>query len=154
MTANLVQSSIRSLGSRTCDRRGLQKGLEPDQCYYIHIAGFLELRLPKPISQPAVGENSIVKQFCQWLRSLENNPKSFLVTPNCPGRTPFAPTVWSLGNRGDVIRIWYKALQDEFRCANRVSVVMILYGPQFVPELPDRCPGLPAKTAGTRWPGN
>lgn len=26
---------IRSLGSRTCDRKDLAKGLEPDQCYYI-----------------------------------------------------------------------------------------------------------------------
>lgn len=26
---------IRSLGSRTCDRKDLKKGLEPDQCYYI-----------------------------------------------------------------------------------------------------------------------
>lgn len=26
---------IRSLGSRTCDREDLEKGLEPDQCYYI-----------------------------------------------------------------------------------------------------------------------
>ena len=26
---------IRSLGSRTCDRQDLTKGLEPDQCYYI-----------------------------------------------------------------------------------------------------------------------
>jgi len=26
---------IRSLGSRPCDREDLQKGLEPDQCYYI-----------------------------------------------------------------------------------------------------------------------
>ena len=26
---------IRSLGSRTCDREDLAKGLEPDQCYYI-----------------------------------------------------------------------------------------------------------------------
>ena len=26
---------IRSLGSRTCDRQDLAKGLEPDQCYYI-----------------------------------------------------------------------------------------------------------------------
>lgn len=26
---------IRSLGSRTCDREDLTKGLEPDQCYYI-----------------------------------------------------------------------------------------------------------------------
>ncbi|MEM9906429.1 MAG: Uma2 family endonuclease [Cyanobacteria bacterium P01_D01_bin.44] len=26
---------IRSLGSRTCDREDLKKGLEPDQCYYI-----------------------------------------------------------------------------------------------------------------------
>lgn len=26
---------IRSLGSRTCDREDLSKGLEPDQCYYI-----------------------------------------------------------------------------------------------------------------------
>lgn len=26
---------IRSLGSRTCDREDLQRGLEPDQCYYI-----------------------------------------------------------------------------------------------------------------------
>ena len=26
---------IRSLGSRTCDRQDITKGLEPDQCYYI-----------------------------------------------------------------------------------------------------------------------
>nr|WP_238718233.1 Uma2 family endonuclease [Petrachloros mirabilis] len=26
---------IRSLGSRTCDRKDLSRGLEPDQCYYI-----------------------------------------------------------------------------------------------------------------------
>ncbi|MFQ4136074.1 Uma2 family endonuclease [Nodosilinea sp. PGN35] len=26
---------IRSMGSRTCDREDLAKGLEPDQCYYI-----------------------------------------------------------------------------------------------------------------------
>lgn len=26
---------IRSLGSRTCDRKDLKSGLEPDQCYYI-----------------------------------------------------------------------------------------------------------------------
>ncbi|NJN23933.1 MAG: Uma2 family endonuclease [Acaryochloridaceae cyanobacterium RL_2_7] len=26
---------IRSLGSRTCDREDLEKGIEPDQCYYI-----------------------------------------------------------------------------------------------------------------------
>jgi Uma2 family endonuclease len=26
---------IRSLGSRTCDRKDLERGLEPDQCYYI-----------------------------------------------------------------------------------------------------------------------
>ncbi|MGB7413774.1 MAG: Uma2 family endonuclease [Thermosynechococcaceae cyanobacterium] len=26
---------IRSLGSRTCDRKDLRRGLEPDQCYYI-----------------------------------------------------------------------------------------------------------------------
>jgi Uma2 family endonuclease len=26
---------IRSLGSRTCDREDLARGLEPDQCYYI-----------------------------------------------------------------------------------------------------------------------
>jgi Uma2 family endonuclease len=26
---------IRSLGSRTCDRQDLAKGIEPDQCYYI-----------------------------------------------------------------------------------------------------------------------
>lgn len=26
---------VRSLGSRTCDREDLAKGLEPDQCYYI-----------------------------------------------------------------------------------------------------------------------
>lgn len=26
---------IRSLGSRTCDRKDLARGLEPDQCYYI-----------------------------------------------------------------------------------------------------------------------
>ncbi|XZN99902.1 MAG: hypothetical protein ACM65L_15265 [Microcoleus sp.] len=26
---------IRSLGSRTCKREDLERGLEPDQCYYI-----------------------------------------------------------------------------------------------------------------------
>jgi Uma2 family endonuclease len=26
---------IRSLGSRTCDREDLARGLEPDQCYYV-----------------------------------------------------------------------------------------------------------------------
>jgi Uma2 family endonuclease len=30
---------IRSLGSRTCDREDLAKGLEPDQCYYIQNEG-------------------------------------------------------------------------------------------------------------------
>ncbi|MEB3338700.1 MAG: Uma2 family endonuclease [Leptolyngbyaceae bacterium] len=29
---------IRSLGSRTCDREDLARGLEPDQCYYIQNA--------------------------------------------------------------------------------------------------------------------
>jgi Uma2 family endonuclease len=140
---------IRSLGSRTCDREDLQKGLEPDQCYYIQneavvrdveqidlsqfpppdlavevditsssldrfaiytdlgipeiwhfdgqeltiyqlieghyivsafslafpqltasdITGFLELRFPKQKSQKTVGENSVIRQFRQWLRS-------------------------------------------------------------------------------------
>ncbi|MBE9137564.1 Uma2 family endonuclease [Nodosilinea sp. LEGE 07088] len=140
---------IRSLGSRTCDREDLQRGLEPDQCYYIqneamvrdveqsdlaqfpppdlavevditsssldrfsiyadlrvpevwHYNGqtltlyqlaegayrvcdrslalprlkasdmvqLLELRFPKQPSLPAAGENSVVRQFRQWLRS-------------------------------------------------------------------------------------
>jgi Uma2 family endonuclease len=30
-----LELEIRSLGSRTCDREDLKKGLEPDQCYYI-----------------------------------------------------------------------------------------------------------------------
>jgi Uma2 family endonuclease len=30
-----LELEIRSLGSRTCDRKDLSKGLEPDQCYYI-----------------------------------------------------------------------------------------------------------------------
>jgi Uma2 family endonuclease len=140
---------IRSLGSRTCDREDLAKGLEPDQCYYIQnealvrgieqidlvcfpppdlavevditsssldrfsiytdlkvpeiwrydgrsltiyyldtgeyricdrsialpllttseITRFLELRFPKQETQTPVGENSLVKQFRQWLRS-------------------------------------------------------------------------------------
>lgn len=30
-----LELEIRSLGSRTCDREDLAKGLEPDQCYYI-----------------------------------------------------------------------------------------------------------------------
>jgi len=140
---------IRSLGSRTCDREDLARGLEPDQCYYIQnealvrnvekidlahfpppdlavevaitsssldrfsiytdlgvpeiwrydgrsltiyyldqgeyktcdrslalpllqasdITRFLELRFPKQETQTPVGENSLVKQFRQWLRS-------------------------------------------------------------------------------------
>jgi len=140
---------IRSLGSRTCDREDLKRGLEPDQCYYIQsealvrdveqidlthfpppdlavevditsssldrfsiytdlevpeiwrydgrsltiyqlhdgkylirdqsialpllqasdITRFLELRFPKDETQTPGGENSLVKQFRQWLRS-------------------------------------------------------------------------------------
>lgn len=30
-----LELEIRSLGSRTCDREDLARGLEPDQCYYI-----------------------------------------------------------------------------------------------------------------------
>ncbi len=30
-----LELAIRSLGSRTCDREDLARGLEPDQCYYI-----------------------------------------------------------------------------------------------------------------------
>lgn len=30
-----LEIEIRSLGSRTCDREDLERGLEPDQCYYI-----------------------------------------------------------------------------------------------------------------------
>jgi Uma2 family endonuclease len=30
-----LEIEIRSLGSRTCDREDLARGLEPDQCYYI-----------------------------------------------------------------------------------------------------------------------
>jgi Uma2 family endonuclease len=139
---------IRSLGSRTCDREDLKRGLEPDQCYYIQnealvrdveqidlttfpppdlavevditsssldrfsiyadlgvpeiwrydgqslimyhlqagqyipcdrsialtplsasdLTQFLELRFPKNEMQTAVSENSLVKQFRQWLR--------------------------------------------------------------------------------------
>lgn len=140
---------IRSLGSRTCDREDLARGLEPDQCYYIQnealvrdvkqidlalfpppdlavevditsssldrfaiytalgvpeiwrydgraltiyyldqgqyqtcdrslalplllgsdITRFLERRFPQQETQTVVGENSLVKQFRQWLRS-------------------------------------------------------------------------------------
>lgn len=140
---------IRSLGSRTCAREDLKRGLEPDQCYYIQnealvrdveqidlayspppdlvvevditsssldrfsiytelgvpeiwrydrrsltiyylhngkyltrdqsialpllkandITQFLELRFPKEESQTSVGENSLVKQFRQWVKS-------------------------------------------------------------------------------------
>lgn len=139
---------IRSLGSRTCDREDLKRGLEPDQCYYIQneaqvrdvaqidltqfpppdlavevdissssldrfsiysdlgvleiwrydgrsltiyhlqegqyvpqeqskalpllrakeITGLLELRFPQAGTQSPIGENSLVKQFRQWLR--------------------------------------------------------------------------------------
>ncbi|NEQ95543.1 MAG: Uma2 family endonuclease [Cyanothece sp. SIO2G6] len=34
-TTEELDLEIRSLGSRTCDREDLAKGLEPDQCYYI-----------------------------------------------------------------------------------------------------------------------
>lgn len=144
---------IRSLGSRTCDREDLARGLEPDQCYYIQnealvrdieqinlahfpppdlvvevditsssldrfsiytdlgvpeiwrydgrsltiyyldkeqykicdqsialpllkasdITRFLELRFSKQETQTAVGENSLVKQFRQWLKSKQAN---------------------------------------------------------------------------------
>ncbi|MBE9078260.1 Uma2 family endonuclease [Romeria aff. gracilis LEGE 07310] len=140
---------IRSLGSRTCDREDLQKGLEPDQCYYIQnearvrdveqidlalfpppdlavevditsssldrfsiytalgipeiwrydgrslsiyalskghysvcdhslalpllsaivITDVRELRFPKQEAQTALSENSVIRQFRQWLRS-------------------------------------------------------------------------------------
>ena len=140
---------IRSLGSRTCDREDLARGLEPDQCYYIQhealvreieqidlaqlpppdlavevditsssldrfaiytdlgmpeiwrydgrsltiyalqagkyercnrsvalplltandISRFLGLRFPKDETQTTVSENSLVKQFRQWIRS-------------------------------------------------------------------------------------
>jgi Uma2 family endonuclease len=140
---------IRSLGSRTCDREDLARGLEPDQCYYIQneaqvrdveqidlthfpppdlavevdissssldrfsiyadlgipelwrydgrsliiyrleagqyktcdqsialpqlqsrdITQFLDLRFPKQETLSSMGENSLVKQFRQWLRS-------------------------------------------------------------------------------------
>jgi Uma2 family endonuclease len=140
---------IRSLGSRTCDREDLARGLEPDQCYYIQnealvrnveqidlahfpppdlavevditsssldrfsiytdlgvpeiwrydgqlltiyyldageykirdrsialplltandITRFLELRVPQQETQTPVGENSLIKQFRQWLSS-------------------------------------------------------------------------------------
>lgn len=40
---------IRSLGSRTCDRKDLSKGLEPDQCYYIQheaqVSGIAQIDL-------------------------------------------------------------------------------------------------------------
>ncbi len=46
---------IRSLGSRTCDREDLARGLEPDQCYYIQnealVRGLDQIdsnRLPPP----------------------------------------------------------------------------------------------------------
>jgi Uma2 family endonuclease len=144
---------IRSLGSRTCDREDLARGLEPDQCYYIQneavvrdveqidlahfpppdlavevditsssldrfaiyadlgvpelwrydgrsltlysllegqyqvcdqsvalpllraseITRFLELRFPKLETQAPVSENSLIKQFRQWLRSQQSN---------------------------------------------------------------------------------
>ncbi len=144
---------IRSLGSRTCDREDLARGLEPDQCYYIQnealvrdveqidlahfpppdlavevditsssldrfsiytdlgvpeiwrydgrsltiyyldedryqicdrsialplvkasdITRFLELRFPKQETQTVIGENSLVKQFRQWLKSQQAN---------------------------------------------------------------------------------
>lgn len=32
---------IRSLGSRTCKRKDLERGLEPDQCYYIENEGIV-----------------------------------------------------------------------------------------------------------------
>jgi Uma2 family endonuclease len=144
---------IRSLGSRTCDREDLKRGLELDQCYYIQneelvrgteqidltqfpppdlavegdiasssldrfliytdlgvpeiwrydgrsltiyhlqdgqylplnqsialpllqandMTRFLELRFPKDETQSPLGENSLVKQFRQWLRSQQSN---------------------------------------------------------------------------------
>lgn len=144
---------ICSLGSRTCNREDLARGLEPDQCYYIQnealvrdveqidlahfpppdlavevditsssldrfsiytdlgvpeiwrydgrsltihylgqgqykicdqsvalpllqasdITRFLELRFPKQETQTPVGENSLVKQFRQWLGSQQAN---------------------------------------------------------------------------------
>jgi Uma2 family endonuclease len=140
---------IRSLGSRTCDREDLARGLEPDQCYYIQneavireveqidlthfpppdlavevdissssldrfsiysdlgvpeiwrydgrsltiyalqqgqynlcdrslalptlqavdLTQFLNLRFAKDATQTPVGENSLIKQFRQWLRT-------------------------------------------------------------------------------------
>ena len=42
---------IRSLGSRTCDRQDITKGLEPDQCYYIQnepqVRGVMQINLNK-----------------------------------------------------------------------------------------------------------
>ena len=42
---------IRSLGSRTCDRQDLARGLEPDQCYYIQneplVRGIEQIDLAK-----------------------------------------------------------------------------------------------------------
>ncbi|MEO0947050.1 MAG: Uma2 family endonuclease [Cyanobacteria bacterium J06641_5] len=133
---------IRSLGSRTCDREDLARGLEPDQCYYIQnearVRGIVQINLgqcpppdlavevditsssldrfaiyaaleipeiwrfdgstlviyalraseygvsPRSLAlpplcaadiqqflqlQPAIGENRLVKQFRQWLRT-------------------------------------------------------------------------------------
>lgn len=148
-----LELEIRSLGSRTCDREDLARGLEPDQCYYIQdealvrdveqinlahfpppdlavevditsssldrfsiyadlgvpeiwrydgrsltiyyldedryqiyarsialplvkasdMTRFLELRFPKQETQTAIGENNLVKQFRQWLKSQQAN---------------------------------------------------------------------------------
>lgn len=152
-----LELEIRSLGSRTCDREDLSKGLEPDQCYYIQnesvvrdieqidlaqfpppdlavevdisssslnrfsiyqaleipeiwrfdgqslsihllqrndsereyvksntslalpslkaedITRFLKLRFPGSSEQPSIGENQLVKQFRQWLRTQSPN---------------------------------------------------------------------------------
>jgi len=137
---------IRSLGSRTCDREDLAKGLEPDQCYYIQheaqvrgiaqidltqfpppdlavevditssslnrLAIYADLQVPEiwrydersliiyglqngeyevcdrsialPLLtaadilrflnlHPEIGENSLIKQFRQWVRDQESN---------------------------------------------------------------------------------
>ncbi len=137
---------IRSLGSRTCDRQDLLRGLEPDQCYYIQneaqvrgvhqidlaqlpppnlavevdimssslnrLSIYADLKVPEiwrydgrsltiyylseqgydiaerslalPLLsstdirqflelQATTGENSLIKQFRQWVRSRQNN---------------------------------------------------------------------------------
>jgi Uma2 family endonuclease len=92
---------IRSLGDRTCDREDLARGLEPDQCYYIQheaqVRGIAQIDLaqfPPPdlavevditssslnrlavrflALHPTTGENSLIRQFRQWLRTQQND---------------------------------------------------------------------------------